>query len=953
MKKLFGALFLTVLSAALAAADLTAVRRNGAFTLDGKLDEAFWAKAPAFSDYTNYRNSKRALCKTEIKFAYDNNALYVGIKAYMQSGSSYVINNSNLYAGECVELMLDPGATGNEYFHFMVNPAAAKADEFRMQGGFVGDIKWEAFWEAAAYKTPEYWSCELKIPFSSLDFPDADCKVWGVNATRTARNVNKDGLSEDSAIAADGAFHIAGKFRKLTGFDRDFAPYKGWQITKPAVSTAHAPDGIAVTTQLNVINNSAQKRRVLLSVDLLSPDKKDAQRQLRATTFAPGKSETVEFSGYKFKNAGNYSCVISLKDGVTKRLLKKVPCTVPVRFQLMSIELIDPHYKNAIFATMKLDKVRFKVNLAYPARMLKGKSLTAGIRDAAGKVLASKQVSASASVLFEFDAASLPEGKMEIFSAFGNASQPEAAAVCKLRKLPYKKGEIFLDKNSNIVIDGKAQFVISQWAAEEDFIDNVDAFLAWKPYKGTMFISPVLTHNSKVRQLRRDSSISTPDAEYVAGLIRKEMDKDKLFAYYLCDEPEVFGETVSAIKRLYEIISETDPYHPVIVSNDSIGGLKDFAVYSDINGIHCYPRPSRERLFANFAKIHEFCDVFNSVCQQNKHVSANMWLAQSFDYSNYAQVNSRIPSYTELRTEHFIAIISGATGLEIYNRFNAHYPELGIGLIEHIKEVKAYAPVLAAKRIDLKLNLPQGIRYTARKFNGKYWIFAVNVQDKAVNNVKFTSPLLGNDKFKVMLEEREVTAANGSFTDSFAPWDVHIYTNDPDAPALRSKKSIEEAIRKANASRHKPGNLAYQTYEHESLNLSASSNKSYNVRPDNCLWHLTDGIIEPADFRHYYESQVVWTDKTPDQAPDWVALEFKKSITAGKVVIYPVANSVKDVDIQLWVNNAWKSVKSVKNLDGNRHEITFAPHKTDKVRVVVNATRGANVKISEIEVYEK
>jgi hypothetical protein len=71
------------------------------------------------------------------------------------------------------------------------------------------------------------------------------------------------------------------------------------------------------------------------------------------------------------------------------------------------------------------------------------------------------------------------------------------------------------------------------------------------------------------------------------------------------------------------------------------------------------------------------------------------------------------------------------------------------------------------------------------------------------------------------------------------------------------------------------------------------------------------------------------------------------------VVIYPVANSVKDVDIQLWVDNAWKSVNSIKNADGNRHEITFAPHKTDKVRVVVNATRGANVKISEIEVYEK
>ena len=49
MKKLYWVLALSIFAAVLPGADLTAVRRSGAFTLDGKLDEVFWGKAPAFS----------------------------------------------------------------------------------------------------------------------------------------------------------------------------------------------------------------------------------------------------------------------------------------------------------------------------------------------------------------------------------------------------------------------------------------------------------------------------------------------------------------------------------------------------------------------------------------------------------------------------------------------------------------------------------------------------------------------------------------------------------------------------------------------------------------------------------------------------------------------------------------------------------------------------------------
>ena len=934
------------------AADLTAVRFPAAPKIDGKLDDAVWAKCPAFTDFSDTRARKQAQNKTEVRFGYDNNALYVGIKSFMKPGSRYVLNDKNLYAGECVDVMLDPGATGNTYFHFEVNPNGAKVDEFCMQGGFVCDAKFETFWDAKAYREKDFWSCELRIPFASLDFPPQDCLTWGVNVTRTARGMDADGQSEDSAIADDGAFHIAGKFRKLTGFDRPFTAYSGWRVGTPRITTSYLPGKIAVAASLPVFNSIPTDRKAMVVVDLISPDEKAAKRQSRTVSFAADGSETLDFSGFVFDQPGDYLCRVSLRDAVTKQTLKKLPFTVPVRFQLMHITLIDPHYKDAIFATMKLDKVRFEVKLSYPAAMLKEKKLTAGIRDASGKLLTGKTVAAAGKVSFEFDAAPLPEGKLEIFAELADAAgQKLSAATHRLRKLPYLPGEVYLAKDRMFVVDGKRQFVITQWAAGEDFLEGADVFLATKSYRGTRFISSALSHNRWFKELKKQSAVSQADAAKVTRIVAGEKNKEGLFAYFLTDEPEVFSNTVEAVSELYRLIDETDPYHPVIINNDSLHGIQDYAACHDLNGLHAYPRHSRERLFANFGEITEFCDMYLRATAGR--TTANIWLAQGFDYTNYGATRTRIPSYIELRNEHLIAIISGATGVELYNRFNAHYPEIGVGLAEFVKELKAYAPALAAEQIDWQLKLPAGMRTLVRRYNGKYYIFAANASDRDLGPVEFRTPALGSGTLKVMTEARTVPVADGNFTDRFAPWDVHVYTDDPAAPVLRSRADIENEIDRRNAARKKPGNLAYQTLEHEHMQLAASSNKAQIVRPDNCLWHLCDGVIEPPDFKHYRDEMLVWTDKTPNAGPDWVVLDFGKPVTMGRVVLYPVANSLRDYQVQVWQNGEFRTVKSVTQADGPEQAVTFDPVQSDKVRIFITATRGPNVKISEIEVYEK
>ncbi|MPN14735.1 hypothetical protein SDC9_162062 [bioreactor metagenome] len=114
---------------------------------------------------------------------------------------------------------------------------------------------------------------------------------------------------------------------------------------------------------------------------------------------------------------------------------------------------------------------------------------------------------------------------------------------------------------------------------------------------------------------------------------------------------------------------------------------------------------------------------------------------------------------------------------------------------------------------------------------------------------------------------------------------------------------------------------------------------------------MVDGIIEAADFKHYSAKRVIWIDKTPNQVPDWIALEFKQPVTVKRIVLYPVENSLKDYQIQLWCDGKWKTVAEADNATGEYHEHRIAAIKTDKIRIWITAVRGAYAKLAEIEIY--
>jgi hypothetical protein len=168
---------------------------------------------------------------------------------------------------------------------------------------------------------------------------------------------------------------------------------------------------------------------------------------------------------------------------------------------------------------------------------------------------------------------------------------------------------------------------------------------------------------------------------------------------------------------------------------------------------------------------------------------------------------------------------------------------------------------------------------------------------------------------------------------------------------LKTVKAIENDIEEAYRKRAKPGNLVWQRIEGEKLEVNASSNANRDDRDPlaNQLWHVTDGVIQTSSPRGGGE----WRDKTPNQVPDWISLDFRKSMKVGRVVVYPAANSLADFEVQLKKGSDWKTVGQVKDFKGEKQEFVFESQSADAVRIFVTRNYGKNSSIAEIEVYEK
>ncbi len=156
--------------------------------IDGVMDEPVWESVEWATGFTQRQPNEGdpATQKTAFKILYDDNNLYVGVRAYDTHPDSIVrrMSRRDGFEGDWVELNIDSYFDHRTGYSFNVNASGVKGDEAISNDGDNWDSNWDPVWYVETSIDKEGWIAEMKIPFSQLRFSKKEEQVWGIQMTR-------------------------------------------------------------------------------------------------------------------------------------------------------------------------------------------------------------------------------------------------------------------------------------------------------------------------------------------------------------------------------------------------------------------------------------------------------------------------------------------------------------------------------------------------------------------------------------------------------------------------------------------------------------------------------------------------------------------------------------------------------------------------------------------------
>ena len=169
--------------------------------IDGRLTEDVWTRFPALTGFRQREPLEGAAAteRTEIRLAYDDEALYIAVMAYDSRPNEIVariLQRDKLLqadrfgqagvtaAGDdVVAILFDPFHDHRNGVLFATNPNGAEFEALITDEGGGLNIDWRGVWEVASARTPDGWSAEFAIPWRTLRYPDAaPGEPWGITS---------------------------------------------------------------------------------------------------------------------------------------------------------------------------------------------------------------------------------------------------------------------------------------------------------------------------------------------------------------------------------------------------------------------------------------------------------------------------------------------------------------------------------------------------------------------------------------------------------------------------------------------------------------------------------------------------------------------------------------------------------------------------------------------------
>ena len=206
--------------------------------VDGRLDEEVWSRAARLTGFSQYApvDDVAAADSTEVLVWYSANAIHFGIRAWAAPGTvrASLGDRDKSYTDDYIGIFLATQGDRREATVFAVNPLGVQGDGIVVEGtrtsggGFEGaqigreatDVSPDFVFQSKGRLTDFGFEVEVRIPFRSLTFANADRQSWGINVLRKVQSRGEEHSWAPARRAAASYIAQFGRLRDLADLDR-------------------------------------------------------------------------------------------------------------------------------------------------------------------------------------------------------------------------------------------------------------------------------------------------------------------------------------------------------------------------------------------------------------------------------------------------------------------------------------------------------------------------------------------------------------------------------------------------------------------------------------------------------------------------------------------------------------------------------------------------------------
>lgn len=740
--------------------------------LDGKL-ENLWQSGVKVDSFTVLKPDSRPTPKhkTEAFFGYDKDNLYIGVRAYVGDlakvkAAEMQRDNTNIVNGnDCIEIYIDRGPTRKEMFWLAANSLGSQLD------AAPGDrLNWNGNWRVAASQNKELNALEYEfaIPFSELSGTNLS-ETFGINIGRTAP---ADGESSDITTTPRRMFKVAEVFPQMILPREAIRPYS-LGIRSAALSNAiDRKDG--VNLELIFVNNTGDKKELLFNVN----DAKDGAKLASFDASIPSGETVLSVPVSLAAPAATRAVVI---EGSEKG---RVILSAFERAAVVNAVTVLPRFD--YYMNEPAAEVLVEMKLPSPD----------GVKAVLSCGKFSKTIPVAKRQFVSVPLAGLPDGKNSVQLKL-TGKNLDYSVSAPLVKKPFFKGATQIDRIRLCVFnDGKPVLPVAplicinqKWRQDvEKFIPEIrfqqkygfnefiillegeDDFVAESAKKlNDLGIKFILWTKALTKGVEHKNG-TWFRTDYDPKPLMEKLNLPGVIAIMPWDEPEISGLKSEDCAWTMEKVNAAKMYQPTAINYTVIGIPARYAnLDADIIGIDDYvtnnDKRDAESVLAYVRRVMDTCRAERKV---------GYFFTAGEVYGNHY----RCPTYQEQIALNYGSLVAGITGLEFFYALPIN-PGNWRGMVQIAREFAILTPVVCSAEEAAEAQISDSaVKFTTRRLNGKFYVIAVNTENRPAKGVGITLPagLKFGPKVEVLFDNRSIRQADGRFQDDFEPYSRRVYS---------------------------------------------------------------------------------------------------------------------------------------------------------------------------------